>query len=111
MGRIVQASRPAEGSVIRRVSRLVDEAGAQLGSYRACRTCAVLWEVLDSMVIGGGGAGELVVEGLEAENKLSYDAEKATGETVLGEHDRIRSCLRRGSFIIYTQLVVDSLYP
>lgn len=77
MGRIVQASRPAEGSVIGRISRLVDEAGAQLGSYRACRTCAVLWEVLDSMVIGGGGAGELVVEGLEAEKQAELRRRKS----------------------------------
>jgi hypothetical protein len=77
MGRIVQASRPAEGSVMRRISRLVDEAGAQLGSYRACRTCAVLWEVLDSMVIGGCGAGELVVEGLEAEKRAELRSRKS----------------------------------
>jgi hypothetical protein len=39
-----------------RVSRPFPYVKSQLGVYRSLHTCAVLWEVLDSMVIGGRGA-------------------------------------------------------
>jgi hypothetical protein len=55
-GRIVQASRPAGASVHGALAGGLRRSGSQWRVYRLIRTCAVLWEVLDSMVIGGRGA-------------------------------------------------------
>lgn len=85
MGRIVlQASRPAGAS---EHGALAVKSGSRSVNWRRrlyFRTCAVLWEVLDSMVgCGGVKAGG---EGFEAENQAEVPiAEKATEETALGE--------------------------
>jgi hypothetical protein len=47
---------PRRRDWIWRISRRVLYKGPQLKACRRVRTCAALWEVLDSMVIGSGGA-------------------------------------------------------
>lgn len=78
MGPIVmQASRPAGASVCGALAHLLPLQKLQLQAWGRLHTCAVLWEVLDSMMSCGGV--RVGGEGFEAEKQAELPiAEKAT---------------------------------